>query len=221
MKQIFSLLLIVFYCTFVKAEKFIERVPVYGVIKPGEISTLLAINNGMVAQIPNQVGAKVKVGQIIIYVIEKETSRAYRSTINGVVAKTHVTKGAAVTPGMPMITVLDPQKKVVEVSLSPDEAARVGVGSKIFYQGTENKFGEIKLLSPLVDPDTGGVLSVVRPDKNFNKLIGDIIPLSLAVREISDCKIVDLNQVNKYSSNYRVIATTGTQACLRRMKAVD
>ena len=86
------------------AAKFFEKIPVYGVIKPAAITTLLAVNHGMVSKVPLLVGDSAKFGQVVLTVVEKETTRNYRTTLQGKVAKIHVTQGAVTTPGMPLIT---------------------------------------------------------------------------------------------------------------------
>lgn len=122
-------------------QDFVEKIPAFGVIKPGEITTLLAINHGMVAKIPFQVGDRVKLGSVLLSAIERETTRGYRTTIAGQVAKLHVTPGAALTPGMPLVTVINPDKKQIEVSLSPKESQRLKVGAPIFFVAKGNHWG--------------------------------------------------------------------------------
>lgn len=212
-KLIFTFAILCFQNAF--AETFVEKNPIYGVIKPAEITTLLAVNHGMVANIIGDEGDKVTRGKTIITVIEKETMRPYRTTITGHVAKVHVTNGAAVTPGMPLITVINDKKKKVQVSLSPKEAQSVQVGADVFLRNSDDKFGHISKISPLVDPDTGAVISYIKPLKKVSQLIGDIIPLEIAVKTIDDCKIVPIKEVDQYIKEYKVHATSGNNACLQ------
>ncbi|MCB0420997.1 MAG: HlyD family efflux transporter periplasmic adaptor subunit [Bdellovibrionales bacterium] len=193
---------------------FVERAPVYGVIKPKVITTLLAVNHGMVAGIQKNLGDPVKRGEVVLSVIEKETTRLYRTTIFGKVAKAHVTQGAAVTPGMPLMTILDPSKKQIEVSLSPDEASKVHIGAQVQQKGSEDLFGIVEKISPLVDPDTGAVIAYVQPKRPVRKLIGDVLPLLISLRKIANCKIVKISEINRYSQDYKVEATSGSDVCL-------
>lgn len=197
------------------AQGFVEQAPVYGVVKPKVITTLLAVNHGMVSSIPKNIGDSVKPGDVILRVIEKETTRPYRTAIRGKVAKAHVTTGAAVTPGMPLMTILDPVKKQIEVSLSPSEAAKVRIGAKVHRRGQEKAFGVVGKISPLVDPDTGAVVAYVTPKQRVRSLIGDVIPLAINLREISDCKVVKISEINNFAQDYFVEATSGSSACLK------
>ncbi|MCB0385587.1 MAG: HlyD family efflux transporter periplasmic adaptor subunit [Bdellovibrionales bacterium] len=197
-----------------ETQDFVEKIPAFGVIKPGEITTLLAINHGMVAKIPFQVGDRVKLGDILLSAIERETTRGYRTTIRGQVAKLHVTPGAALTPGMPLVTVINPEKKQIEVSLSPKESQRLKVGAPIFLRGKGEQLGHLSKISPLVDPETGAVLSYVQPEKPVAQLIGDVIPLDIEVRHLKDCFVTAISEIDQHIEKYRVEATSGNTACL-------
>lgn len=194
---------------------FEETISVYGVIKPARMTNLIAVNNGMVSSIPKRVGEKIKFGQVAISAIERETTRGYRSTLNGRVAKIHVSEGAAVTPGMPLVTIIDPQKKLVEVALSPSEGQRVKEGAIVYSGKTEDVFGTIQSVSPIVDPDTGGVVSYVQPKAEVRALIGDIVPLRVVAGSIEKCKVVPVSEVDSHLRKFRVIASSGNQVCLK------
>lgn len=209
----FSLLSV--FHTFAKDSDFEETVTVYGVIKPGKMTNLIAVNNGMVEKIPFRVGEKIRFGQVALSAIERETTRGYRSTINGRVAKLHVSVGAAVTPGMPLVTIIDPNVKLVEVALSPLEGQKIHPGSLVYRGKSAEEFGKVESVSPLVDPDTGGVISYIKPSAKLDALIGDVLPLRIATRQIEDCKVVSLSEVDNHLDQHRVIATTGNKVCLK------
>lgn len=194
--------------------QFAEKIPVYGIIKPASITTLLAVNHGMVSAISYDLGDHVQIGSSLMNVIEKETSRGYRSTINGQVAKIHVTPGAAVTPGMPLITVINPKLKKIELALSPQEASQLQLGSVVYYRNSDKLFGTVKKISPLVDPDTGAVTSYVSPKSEVEQLVGDVVPLEVVLRELKNCKVVKIAEIDNYLKEYLVAATTGDSACL-------
>ena len=198
----------------VKTQDFVEKIPAFGVIKPGEITTLLAINHGMVSKIPFQVGDQVQRGSILLTAIERETTRGYRTTINGKVAKLHVTSGAALTPGMPLVTVINPKKKQIEVSLSPKESQRLKVGAQVYLRGKSEQFGQLSKISPLVDPETGAVLSYVESTNPVTQLVGDVIPVDIEVRQLKDCFVTSLSEIDQHIEKYRVEATSGNTACL-------
>lgn len=196
------------------SEVFKETIPAYGLIKPARMTNLIAVNNGMVNKITKKVGEKISFGKVALTAIERETTRGYRSTITGHVAKLHVSEGAAVTPGMPLVTIMDPNQKLIEVSFSPQEAAALKVGNSVYRLKSGKKFGTINSLSPLVDPDTGGVISYVQPKGNVPELIGDIIPLKVVSRVIEGCKIINLKDLDQHLSDYSVEATSENKACL-------
>lgn len=194
---------------------FEERLPVYGVIKPDEMTTLLAVNHGMVTKLNFDIGDKVKFGSGILRIIEREMTRSYRSTINGRVAKIHVTSGAAVTPGMPLVTIINPKKKKIEVSFSPEEAKIVKLDSNVYTRGSSELFGKIIKISPLVDPDTGAVTSFIKPIKKVEQLIGDVLPLEVSLRKIDGCTIVPIKEIDQHIEGKKVFATSGLDACLK------
>lgn len=207
-----SIFTLSFYC--VASETFQEQVKVYGIIKPGKITTLVGVNQGIVQHI-EQVGTKLNTNEPAIQVLERELTRGYRTTISGIVSKNHVTAGAAVTPGMPLVTIIDPEAKDVEVSLSPSEARKIKVGSPVFAKDQE-PFGVVSKISPLVDIDTGAVISYVKPNRFVNSLIGDVLPLFVNTRTITDCdRIVQLNELDSSLQQMSVEAYSGNKACLK------
>ncbi len=217
MKQLISLALVAWSLEAGAQVPFEEKLPVYGVVKPTSITTLLAVNHGVVVDINRGLGDKVSAQSVILEVMERETLRPYRTAVQGKVAKLHVTKGAAVTPGMPLVTVLDPSSKSIEVSLSAKEARSIEVGTEVVDRQTGKKFGKISKISPLVDPDTGAVISFVKPDAPVSHLVGDVISLSLVVRKIDDCEVVSLAQLDQRDSKQTIEAISGSQACLKRV----
>ncbi len=209
------LLLILLNPRLLLAAEFREKIAVYGVIKPGAMTTLLAINHGILAEINYPLGTEVKSGDTVVTIIERETNRPYKTYLKGVVAKVHVHSGAAVTAGMPMITVLDPLSKIIEVSLSPQDGERIKVGTLVLKRGEDKIFGKVSRISPLVDPDTGAVLSFVEPVTTLANFAGDVVALDLVLRTISDCVIVPIHEIEKYISNHTIVAVSGSEACLK------
>ncbi len=198
-------------------ETFVEKTKVYGIIKPGKISSLIAVNQGIVTQIQS-VGSPVKQNDPVVVVIEKETTRPYRSTIQGVISKLHVTTGAAITPGMPLATVIDPNDKLIELSISPQEARKISLGSKVFTQD-QKYFGSVDKMSPLVDPDTGAIISYIKPEGKVPSFIGDVLPLFIQLRIISDCsKIIPVSEMDPNDLELHVEAYSGDQVCLKKIK---
>ena len=133
--------------TYGSTTTFTEQLPVYGVVKPNKITTAIGINHGIVTRIPYDIGDKVQKGGTLLVSIEKETTRYYRTTISGQISKIHVKKGAVVTPGMPLVTVIDPKYKKIEVLLSPQEAQRVKLGQKVYLKN-HKLFAKVFFVAP-------------------------------------------------------------------------
>ncbi len=207
--------LLTLFSPFSQSEPFKETIVAYGVIKPGAITTLVAVNNGIVTARPKLVGDRVLPGTPVIEVMERESQRQYRSSLTGQVAKWHVTVGATVTPGMPLVTLLDPSKKEVEISLSASEAKRVSMGAAVETVEGGKSFGVIQSISPLVDPDTGAVTTYVHPNKLVENLIGDVVPLRIIVAVRGDCESVKLSELGSISRNKIVESVSGEYACIR------
>ena len=200
--------------TYGSTTTFTEQLPVYGVVKPNKITTAIGINHGIVTRIPYDIGDKVQKGGTLLVSIEKETTRYYRTTISGQISKIHVKKGAVVTPGMPLVTVIDPKYKKIEVLLSPQEAQRVKLGQKVYLKN-HKLFAKVSKISPLVDPDHGGVTSYISPINKISHLIGDVVPLTIALRDLEDCKVVNIKQIDQFTETYHIEALSGDSACLR------
>ncbi|MFZ4403668.1 MAG: HlyD family efflux transporter periplasmic adaptor subunit [Pseudobdellovibrionaceae bacterium] len=200
---------------------FDEKVSVYGVVKPTAITTVIAINNGIVTKIITPLGGKIDLHGNLIEVLEKETSRIYRSSLSGQVAKLHVTEGAVVTTGMPLATVLNPEKKELEVSLSPQDAAQVRVGTEVINRSSGETFGKVSRVSPLVDPDSGAVMAFVTSSAKVNFLIGDVVPLDLLIKKSDNCKVVTLAESSRYKNDFNVKSIQDGKVCLHRKPASE
>lgn len=202
----------------VYAEKLDRKLPVFAVIKPGKITTLISIGNGIVHKIYYQLGDKSRPGNILMEVLEKEGIRPYRNTIDGMVAKIHVTVGAATTVGMPLITVLDPKNKLLEVSLSPEEARTITPGLKVLRKGLKKPVAEVVKISPLVDPDKGSVTSYLKLLSPIKERIGEILNLEVLIPNETECaKVVQVSDLGLYTIGWQVAYLSGDQACLQKL----
>ncbi len=213
------LFFLVFYYS--NSMAFDKEVPVYGIIKPASMTTLLAVNHGIVLKISRQIGDSVSVGSDVVHILEKETTRIFRTAINGQVAKLHVTNGAAVTPGMPLVTIIDPDKKDIEVSLSSTEAKEIKAGQHVSLAADDSDFGEISKISPLVDPDTGAVVAYVQPKSKVKNLIGDVVSLRINLGKISSCKEIPLTQLKSITKKSRIVASSKDKVCVENLEKID
>ena len=211
----FFFMTILLFSNKVKAESLRELIPSYGVIKPKFVSTQVAIGNGIVHKIRYKLGDKVNRGKILISIIERETIRNYRNTLKGTVAKIHVTPGAAISAGMPLVTIVNSDKKYMEIAFSPDESNKISRGLSVLSQNKNVKIGTINRLSPIVDPDTGTVLSFVDL-KSFGRpyRIGEVLPIFIEGK-IKKCKkVIGLKELGLYTNGYKVNFIAGNKVCL-------
>lgn len=200
------------------AEEFlIKKIPIYAVVKPAAISTLVSIGNGIVQNIVYQVGDDSKRGQTLIEILERDGIRPYRNTLGGKIAKIHVTNSASVTVGMPLITIIDPTQKKMEVSLSPDEANKIAIGDKVTVRNGQEKVAEVWKISPLVDPDKGSVTGYLKITGKVMARIGEILEFDIWAKEKSKCeKVVDVSDLGLYTKEWRVDFISGTKVCLQK-----
>lgn len=198
------------------SEKLQHKIPVYGVIKPTQISTNVSIGQGLVHNIPFELGDSVRQGQTLIEILEKETLRGYKSTITGKVAKIHVTKGAAISVGMPLITVVDPKSRQIEISLSPDDARMVKTGTQVVSHKDGSPVGVITKISSIIDPDSGAVTASMN-SKLPNHLIGEVISLDLIISEKACDKVVTLSELGQYTKKWNVQFISGNKTCLKKI----
>ena len=211
----FFFITILFFSNKGKAESLRELIPSYGIVKPKFVSTQVAIGNGIVHKIRFKLGDKVTRGKVLISIIERETIRNYRNTLKGTVAKIHVTPGAAISAGMPLVTIVNSDKKYMEIAFSPDESNKISRGLSVLSQNKNIKIGRIGRVSPIVDPDTGTVLSFVDL-KSFGRSyrIGEVLPIFIEGK-IKECKkVVSLKDLGLYTNGYKVNFIAGDKVCL-------
>lgn len=194
------------------ADQLTEKLRIYGIIKPQSISTAVALGTGLVHKLPSKIGNKVSRGNTLLQVLEKDSIRSYRSTIDGYVAKNHITPGAAVSPGMPLVTVVAPEKKYMEISLSPLDAKRVTKGTLV-QESNGNELGRIDRISPIIDPDTGAVVANLSlKDSNFR--IGEVIPIDIILGEKECDQVSILSNVGDFGKEYKILFVNEQKACL-------
>ena len=217
MKKTFKIILLQLIITSSFGAELIRKLPVYAVTKPKTISTQIAIGNGIINTIHKTLGEKVEKGTVLMEAFERETVRPYRSTIRGAVAKLHVTEGAAVTPGMPLITIVDPNKKILELSLSPQEGKNVKIGMNLYRLKSSKIFAKIKNISPIIDPDTGAIVAELEPANKLIEHIGQVIPLNIHLKSEKCDLVIKLDSLGKYTQGYKAKFISGNKACLDKI----
>jgi hypothetical protein len=216
MNKILLFISILLLSTSSYSKELTEKIRIYGVIKPKRISTSVALGSGLVHVLPSEIGEKVFAGTILLKVLERDSLRSYRSTISGFVAKVHITAGAVVSPGMALVTVVDPDKKFMEISLSPTDARKVKKGV-VVKTPIGKKIGMIDRISPIIDPDTGAVIANLDlTNKNYR--IGEVIPIDLILGSKRCDEISTLSDVGGYGKDYVIKFVSDQNACLIKRK---
>ena len=154
----------------------------------------------------------VKVSTSLIEILEENTLRAYRSSLVGQVVKIHVTQGAAVSPGMPLVTVMDPKGKFLEITLSPEEAKLMSVGAKVRDAKSKEDLGVLDFISSLVDPDNGGVVAHVKKFGLGNR-VGEVIHVVVQVPELKCSRVIAMDKLDD-SDRFKVKAIYQKKICL-------
>ncbi|MEK6625516.1 MAG: HlyD family efflux transporter periplasmic adaptor subunit [Bdellovibrionota bacterium] len=196
-----------------------RKVLIYGIVKPKKMSTLVAVGQGLVNQIFKQVGDEVKKGNELLQIFERDTVRNYNNTLDGKVAKLHVTMGAAISPGMPLITVVNDEELYLEFGLSPAQAQILKQGAALVLVSEAESpinLGILEKISPIVDPENGSVvaLSSILQKKDF--LIGQVLTVSVSLG-LCDCdQVVALKEVNQYTTGWKLDFISDNQACLKK-----
>ncbi|OFZ12980.1 MAG: hypothetical protein A2X86_09135 [Bdellovibrionales bacterium GWA2_49_15] len=199
------------------ASQLERKVLIYGIVKPKKMSTVVAIGQGLVNQIFNQVGDQVKKGSELMQVFERDTVRNYNNTLDGKVAKVHVTLGAAISPGMPLITVVDDGQLYLEFGLSPSQAQQLKQGASLNLASGTESLGTLEKISPIVDPESGSVVALSSVLQKKDIIIGQVLTVSVSLG-LSDCdQVVLLKDVNQYTSGWKVDFISDNQACLKKI----
>jgi hypothetical protein len=204
---------------FANTDKQLEkRIVLHGVVKPQKMSTLVAIGEGIVSKVIGKLGKMVKPNDNLLQVFEKESVRNYRNTIDGKIAKIHVTEGAAISPGMPLVTVVNDQKLYMELSLSPQTANSIQQGYDIYLKNKNKKIANIVHIAPIVDPDNGSVKAISSQLDSSLYRIGQIISVEVSFG-VQDChEVVPLNEVNNFTQEYQINFIYNQKACLIKNK---
>ena len=86
---------------------------------------------------------------------------------------------------------------------------------KLIFKNKKNKIGIINRLSPIVDPDTGTVLSFVDL-KSYGRpyRIGEVLPIFIEGKLKKCQKVIGLKELGLYTNGYKVNFIAGDKACL-------
>jgi hypothetical protein len=201
-----------------RKNKLEKRITLHGMIKPQKMSTLVSIGEGIVSKVIGQLGQKVGPNQNLLQVFEKESVRNYRNTIQGKIAKIHVTEGAAISPGMPLVTVVNDENLYMELSLSPQTANELKLGMRIFQEDRPSEIGKIVHIAPIVDPDNGSVKAITGRIPATDYRIGQVLAVQISLGE-QDCDIVEnIGNINEYTNGHEIKFLSKNKVCIDKKK---
>lgn len=127
-------------------------------------SLVTAEVEGFVTVIAKPLGSRVKRGQVVLYVENKDPAFTYakvpvRAPVAGVVSQLMPSLMSRVARGDKLFVVMDPRELKLSAEIPGSELALIAPGSKgIFKLNLEDKDGaavKVSGVSPLVDPRTG------------------------------------------------------------------
>ncbi len=125
-------------------------------------ATVLADSQGMVTSIFKKLGEKVKVGDKLLLIKNSDPAFEYSSQniiapVAGVVNEIMVTIGSVVNKGHGLITVIDPDQRVVNIEITSSDLNSMAKISKGLFISRENNSIGVKIdgISPSISPLTG------------------------------------------------------------------
>ncbi len=97
----------------------------------------------------------------------QEVQGAYyqiRAPFSGVLRENLVDKGAMISPGQNLGTLIDPSVYELEVKISPSELKRIGVGKSVSLSNSENTQtwrGKVSRINRVIDPQSQSAIAIV------------------------------------------------------------
>jgi RND family efflux transporter MFP subunit len=122
-----------------------------------------------------------------------------RAPIDGIVADRAVNTGDVVTPGTPLITVIDPSSMRLEASVPSEQLGQLQVGLPVLFtvRGYEQSFeGRIERISPAADPTTRQVPIFVSVPNTGGRLVAGLYAEGRVMVESATGLVVDADAVN-------------------------
>jgi multidrug efflux pump subunit AcrA (membrane-fusion protein) len=127
-------------------------------------SLVTAEAEGFVTRIVKSLGSRVKAGDVILYVENKDPAFTYakvpvRSPVTGVVSQMMPSLMSRVSRGDKLFVVMDPKELKLTAEIPGSELSLISPGTPgVFKQNLDDKEGSpirVSGISPLVDPRTG------------------------------------------------------------------
>jgi membrane fusion protein (multidrug efflux system) len=127
-------------------------------------SALVAEVEGWVTKILKPLGSKVRAGEVVLYIENKDPTFTYaavpiRAPVAGVISQMEPSLMSRVTKGDALFSVIDPKALKLTADIAGSDLPLVKPGSKGSFKADLSDEGELKIkvtgISPLVDPRTG------------------------------------------------------------------
>jgi biotin carboxyl carrier protein len=141
----------------------VQRLLVPAKVEAKVASLVTAEVEGFVTKIVKPLGSKVKSGEVVLFVENKDPAFTYakvpvRAPVSGVVSQMMPSLMAKVSRGEKLFVVMDPSSLKLTAEIPGSSLALVSPGTKgVFKQHLDGEGAPIQVsgLSPLVDPRTG------------------------------------------------------------------
>jgi membrane fusion protein, multidrug efflux system len=124
-----------------------------------------------------------------------------KAPFSGVVSERPASLGDVVSPGAPIVTIIDPSSLRLEASVASDEITRVRPGATVEFSvrgyPTQQFVGRVDRLSPTADPATRQVAMFVSLPNTGGKLIAGLFAEGRVVAETRSGIVVPLSAVDE------------------------
>ncbi len=122
----------------------------------------------------------------------------------GVVSERQANAGDVVTPGTPLVTVVDPTSLRLEVSVPAESAGKLQLGTPVDFRvsgyGDQSFSGKIERINPVVDPATGQVRLYVAIPNVEQSLLAGLFAQGRVASESREALAVPLDAVDLRSA---------------------
>ena len=88
------------------------------------------------------------------------------SPVSGVVAEVFADAGTLLSPGTAIVKIINPDALKLEISVSPQEAERIGSGTKVLINGSHEAV--VDEVQPVADAQTRQIIVTIRVDNSAN-----------------------------------------------------
>ncbi len=190
----------------IQASEDTRRLLVPAKVEARVSSLVTAEVEGLVTAIKKPLGSRVKAGEVVLYVENKDPTFTYakvavRAPVSGVISQMNAALMTKVFRSDRLFVVIDPKALKLTAEIPGSEIALVQPGAKgVFKQNLDDKEGvgiQVRGISPLVDPRTGTASAELdfKPAKGKEAELPSIGMVGHALFEMSRGKVLLIPEV--------------------------